>query len=247
MILTAAVLLAGSAWLLLMPSRRRRLARISGSSTRAAGRVRPRMTDPVPLRLLSVAAGSTVAVVVGGLWGLLAGATLAVGFPILVGRLEPASERRRREELQRQASAAADLLGACLASGASLPVSAHAVARALGTPLQEPLDALVRALHLGEDPVRAWRELARVPGLGALGRAAARSQASGAPLAQLLPGIADDLRREDRARAETAARAAGVRAVAPLAACFLPAFLLLGVVPIVVSLALPLLAGGPSG
>ena len=44
--------------------------------------------------------------------------------------------------------------------------------------------------------------------------------------------------RRDRQRAvEVAAQAAGVRAVAPLAACFLPAFLLLGVVPVVASLA----------
>jgi hypothetical protein len=32
-----------------------------------------------------------------------------------------------------------------------------------------------------------------------------------------------------------------VRSVAPLAACFLPAFLLIGIVPVVASLALPFL------
>ena len=43
---------------------------------------------------------------------------------------------------------------------------------------------------------------------------------------------------------DAAARAAGVRAVGPLAAAFLPAFLMIGVVPVVVSLALPFLATG---
>jgi hypothetical protein len=36
---------------------------------------------------------------------------------------------------------------------------------------------------------------------------------------------------------QAAARAAGVRVVAPLALCFLPAYLVIGVVPIVASLA----------
>jgi hypothetical protein len=36
---------------------------------------------------------------------------------------------------------------------------------------------------------------------------------------------------------EVAARSAGVRSVAPLAACYLPAFILLGIVPVVASMA----------
>ena len=39
------------------------------------------------------------------------------------------------------------------------------------------------------------------------------------------------------------ARRAGVQAVGPLAACFLPAFVLVGVVPVVVGVAQALLAG----
>jgi hypothetical protein len=53
--------------------------------------------------------------------------------------------------------------------------------------------------------------------------------------------VAEDQRDEARSRAEAAARAAGVRSVAPLVACFLPAFILIGIVPVVASLALPLL------
>jgi hypothetical protein len=46
-----------------------------------------------------------------------------------------------------------------------------------------------------------------------------------------------ELRREHQRRVERAARSAGVKAVIPLAVCFLPAFFALGVVPIVASLA----------
>jgi pilus assembly protein TadC len=56
-------------------------------------------------------------------------------------------------------------------------------------------------------------------------------------LVDVLPVIAEELRRDARVRAEAAARSAGVRAVLPLVACFLPAFLLIGVVPVVASLA----------
>jgi hypothetical protein len=47
--------------------------------------------------------------------------------------------------------------------------------------------------------------------------------------------LAGDLRRRRRAAAEQRARSVGVRAAAPLGLCFLPAFVLIGVVPSVVS------------
>ena len=90
-------------------------------------------------------------------------------------------------------------------------------------------------------PVSAWSALGADECLRPMARAAARSAETGAPLAQLLSAVAEDQRDESRARAEAMARAAGVRSVAPLAACFLPAFLLIGIVPVVASLALPLL------
>jgi len=71
----------------------------------------------------------------------------------------------------------------------------------------------------------------------------ARSARSGAPLADVLSDVADDLRLARTRDVQVAARAAGVRAVGPLAACFLPAYLLLGVVPVVASLASDALHG----
>lgn len=194
-----------------------------------------------------IIAGIGVALSVGGLVGIVIGVLVAVVGPRLLGRLESRGSRDRREALHRQSADCADLLAACLVSGAPLASSVDAVGRALGAPIDQPLRALVIAINLGADPVEAWTGLAAEPGLAALSRAAARSSDSGAPLADLLPGIADDLRREARLEAEAAARAAGVKAVAPLAACFLPAFLLLGVIPVVVSIAMPFLRDGMFG
>jgi Flp pilus assembly protein TadB len=237
-----AMVFAVSAVLVALPaSSRRRLRALFTEPDDRATQSRPGLSDPRVVRIVSAVGGLGIAVSVGGIWGWGSGLAIAVGAPIAVGRLESRRDRQRREAMERQGADAADLLAACLASGAPISPSAAAVARALGDPIAQPLGTLVASLSLGADPVDAWRALMHQPGMEALSRAVARSLESGAPLAQTLPGIAEDLRRATRGQVEAAARAAGVRAVAPLAACFLPAFLLVGVVPIVASLAIPFL------
>lgn len=210
-----------------------------------APRQRPRSALALPsrvvLRLASVGVGVVIALLIGGAVGIAAGAALALLGPRLLGRMESRAQRQRRESLERQAPAASDLLAACLVAGATPADAARAVAQAFGDPIASPLRRLTGALDLGADPASAWGALAVDAPLRPIARAAARSSETGAPLAALLAAVADDQRDEARARAEAMARAAGVRSVAPLAACFLPAFLLLGIIPVVASLALPLL------
>ena len=90
-------------------------------------------------------------------------------------------------------------------------------------------------LRLGADPALVWSEVARDDALAPLARAVSRSQQTGAPLAALLPRVADQARAEHRGRAEARIRTAAVRLTAPLGVAFLPAFVLLGVVPVVAS------------
>lgn len=228
MTLLAALAAGFATWLLIRPPRRR-----------------PRRGATLPrravMRVACAGLGIVVAVLAGGILGVAAGAVVALLTPLLLTRLESRAQRHRRESLERQAPAAADLMAACLASGATPVDAARAVSTALGDPIAECLGRLTGALDLGADPSRAWAALATDPPLRPLARAAARSAETGAPLASLLAAVADDQRDEARARAEATARASGVKAVAPLAACFLPAFLLIGIVPVVASLALPLL------
>lgn len=225
--------------------RPRRLHRLHRDSP-ARARVRLDLGKPSVARALCAAVGLVMAIAWGGLVGIGMGMAVAVIGPIALGRLESKAARQRRDALQRQVAECADLLSACLASGAPLTSAAVATARALGRPIDRPLLALADALALGADPVAAWRSLEAEEALAPLARAAARSAESGAPLSAVLVGLADDLRRHQRGVADAAARAAGVRAVGPLAAAFLPAFLLIGVVPVVVSLALPFLASTPT-
>jgi Flp pilus assembly protein TadB len=106
-------------------------------------------------------------------------------------------------------------------------------------PLADDLRAAVRATRLGVPPRVAWAPLL-VPGnpppVRALARAVVRSTDTGSAPAAILRTVADDARAAARSAADVAARRAGVVAVLPLGLCFLPAFVLLGVVPLVVSL-----------
>lgn len=235
------VVLAVLAWT--APRRRQPLPGLLGRTALASPTRVPRLSQHTVFRLAAALCGLGVCLAVKQWWAVVAGIAIAMLGPRLLAKLESRSDRERRQALHRQSADCADLLAACLASGAPVTTAVDAVARSLGEPIALPLRSLVTEMLLGADGRLAWGTLAHDPGLGPLARAVVRSMESGAPLAQLLPGIADDLRREVAREAQAAARSAGVRAVAPLAACFLPAFFLLGVVPVVVSLVLPFISG----
>jgi pilus assembly protein TadC len=55
------------------------------------------------------------------------------------------------------------------------------------------------------------------------------------PVAEIVRGVADELRRERGARLRERSQRVGVRTAAPLGLCFLPAFFLIGIVPTVVA------------
>ncbi|MDP1878417.1 MAG: type II secretion system F family protein [Actinomycetota bacterium] len=202
-----------------------------------------RLSRPALARLSAAVAAISAFLLLGGHVGIAAALALWLGVPRLAGRLESRASRDRKARLLAQAPVLADLLAATLASGAAVDAAVGAVAGAVGEPAAGALRPVTGALALGADPVRAWSSLAGDPALGAVADAFARSAASGASLASVLARVADDARREHAAAVEVAARSAGVRAVLPLAACFLPAFLLLGVVPVVAALATGTLTG----
>jgi len=66
------------------------------------------------------------------------------------------------------------------------------------------------------------------------GRAVVRAADSGAPVADALANLADDLRRDRLIDADEVARRVAVRSAGPLGLCFLPAFVLVGVTPTVI-------------
>lgn len=87
------------------------------------------------------------------------------------------------------------------------------------------------ALLAGTDAPAAWSALAEDEATAPLAAAVIRAGRTGAPAAATVARAAHELREAASAALLTEVHAVGVRATAPLAACFLPAFVLLGVLP----------------
>jgi pilus assembly protein TadC len=186
-------------------------------------------------RLLALACGVMAGVGVGGRAGVAAGAVL-VG--VLWWALPRVAAARAATALRRAAAGlpdAADLLAAALRAGAPPGQAAGVVGTAVAGPVGERLARVGRALRLGDTPAQAWAHIADLPGGERMARAAVRSADSGSALARALSRLADELRAARAAEADAAARRAGVLVVLPLGLCFLPAFLLAGVVPVVIA------------
>jgi Flp pilus assembly protein TadB len=171
---------------------------------------------------------------VGGALGLAVAMAVGVTVWVVLGRTEDPSVVRRREELLADLPTAVDLLGSCLDAGAAPASALVSVSRALGGPVAGELLAIHHRLEVGVDPVQVWRSVAAHPQLSPLGRAIGRAHETGAPVAVAVHRLAEELRDRARAEVETRARSIEVKAAAPLGLCLLPAFVVLGVVPMVV-------------
>lgn len=177
--------------------------------------------------------------VVGGLPGAVLGLAAALGGPRVLSRLEDHDAREEAELLQ-QLPLALDLLSACLAGGGSLSDALGSVSRAVGGPCGARLARVARALAVGTPPAEAFGELGRAGAGASAGRALCRASEGGTPVAGAVSRVAEDARRRARVTARKRARRAGVMAAGPLTTCFLPAFLLIGIVPCVIGVAAPL-------
>jgi Flp pilus assembly protein TadB len=204
--------------------RRQRRGRLGAGRLRSAWR----------LRVAALLAGAATAGLLGGWSGAAAGAVAAVVLCWAAGR-RPSEARGEREAAAADLPIAVDLLAAALRAGAPPARAAEVVGEALGGPLGRRLARVGTALRLGAGPEEAWVPLSGITGADRLRRAAVRSADSGAAMTGSLGRLADDLRAARSARAEAGAQRLGVLVVLPLGLCFLPAFLLTGVVPVVVA------------
>lgn len=186
--------------------------------------------------LWAVLAGLAGAVFLGGPLAPVAGLVAAVAVWVVAGRAEPPAVRRRREEARADLPHVVGLLAAALRSGAATGVAVDVVRAALPGAAADRLAPVAARLALGADPLRVWEGLAADDALGPLGRALARSQTTGAPVVRTVERLADELAATARAEVEDRARAIGVKAALPLGLCLLPAFVLIGIVPLVAGL-----------
>ena len=105
-------------------------------------------------------------------------------------------------------------------------------------------------LALGADPAVAWAAPPDQPAssvdpqIDALLRLARRSSVSGVALAEAVAALAAQCRQDAAHTAAAAAERAGALIAGPLGLCFLPAFVCLGIIPVVAGLAGDVLQSG---
>jgi pilus assembly protein TadC len=144
------------------------------------------------------------------------------------------------------AASSFDLLTACLRSGMAVSTAASATAASAPAPLAQVLRRAADLLALGAEPAAAWSDQTGPADstVDALLRLARRSASSGAALAQGISELADESRREAGDAATAAAERASVLIAGPLGLCYLPAFVCLGIIPVVAGLAGDVLGSG---
>lgn len=186
--------------------------------------------------LLCVLAGAGTATQTGGLLAPFLTAAVIVGMWVAIARLELPGVRAEREAARRDLAPLIELLAAGLTAGSPPGQALDIACLALPGAAADRLRVVRAQLALGADPERAWSEATNDSVLAPLARSMARAQRTGAPIADTISRLAADLAEQARARVEERARAVGVKAAVPLGLCLLPAFLLIGIVPVAASL-----------
>ena len=230
--------LSVAAALLVAPGRghaRRRLAALVGPRE-------PRRTwlgTATKPAIVGVSVGALPMIAAGWPSGVLLG-------PLLGGAAFVGCQRFLRQRALRQAAGPADplllascwdLLAACLRGGLPVPSAVAAIAAEVPGAAGPALRQTAELIALGADPVQAWAPALKHPATARLARGARRTARSGAALAGVAENLANEVRASADDLAEARAQRAAVAVTGPLGLCFLPAFICIGVVPVVVGLA----------
>ena len=186
---------------------------------------------------------------VGGAVGLLIG--MALPFPGIVlapllcalgvrvpAILEGRARRRRRAAADAQVPQLLDLLAAASSAGLSGQLALRRSAEAVGGPLAEELSGALDAIDLGgrwRDELASVADRLDLPDLRRTVAALSRTDTLGASLSDATAELAASVRSARRAAVTERARTAPVKMLFPLVFLVLPAFLLLTVVPVLLT------------
>ncbi|MDO5735572.1 MAG: type II secretion system F family protein [Propionibacteriaceae bacterium] len=237
--MTATVLIVAALWVA-VPDPRLQLRRLDTShetpTVRGTRWVRGRQGAPaLRVRVLLGALASVLVLVAlptitGVAAGLAALAVVVLGLGWLPARLAP------NGTVQKELADTVELLAVCLSAGAPMRHAVEVVADVAEDATATILAKVSGQLTMGVAEPQAWLELADDDVWGGVARDVARSARSGTSLVEVLHVHADEARLVAQEQALQRARTAGVRSVVPLMACFLPAFVLVGVLPIIAGL-----------
>jgi pilus assembly protein TadC len=192
----------------------------------------------------------SIAAIAGGLVVWTYGGPLRLTAPLIAVLAALALRRLRTQPLNavtvagpRSLALTLDLIGSALSAGLPPETAIATVADCIdavpGTSLAsaiEPLRQVGRLIYWGAEPAEAWNHAERHPGYEAVAAAGRRCADSGARLATALGAAAIELRAQRHEATTARAGRVGVWSLLPLGLCFLPAFICLGVLPVIVGL-----------
>lgn len=239
-----AVICLGLSVALLVPSPAGRLRRLRAPAARPVpGWLHRILRDGTGMawrrRLgIGAAVGVAAAVLLSGPWALPLGAGTAAVTVVALGWVRvthPAHERLRRE-----LPTTLELIAACVEAGSPPAVAIDVVAGVVAPTTRDYLTRISARLRIGVPAAEAWLAEVDHPVWGGVARDLARTAKSGTAVESALRVHAEEMRRRSHEQATRAARAVGVKSVMPLMICFLPAFIAVGIVPIIAGLALDL-------
>ncbi len=148
------------------------------------------------------------------------------------------ADRRRRAAVDAEIPQLLDLLAAGSSAGLAAPLALRRATEGLAGPLADEVRATVRAVDLGarwRDELEALADRLDLPDLRRAVAALTRTESLGASLAQATSELAAAVRQARRAATSERARTAPVKMLFPLVFLVLPAFLLLTVVPVLLT------------
>jgi Flp pilus assembly protein TadB len=188
----------------------------------------------VGMKVLAAAAATSIALAVAPPTAMLAGAAAFRIPDIAIAR----AAKRRSAAADREIPVLLDLLAVATSAGLPAQLAFRRAVEAAEGPLADDIRPVLNATDLGgrwRDELRTVSDRLDLPDLRRLVGTLARSETLGSPLSDELERLAGDVREARRARATERARAAPVKMLFPLVFLVLPAFLLLTVVPVLVT------------
>lgn len=232
-VVLAALAAAVAAWLILPPSSSA-LSRLRPARQAAGRRGGPEPMLGLASRMLAgIGTGAMALLVLPGAAGILVAGVAGPAAAVVLGRLPRRTDVRL---LTIELPEALEFLAVCLDAGQPVGHAVTAVAKVSPEATRSLLEGVAAQVALGRAGPSAWEDLRGHRVWGRVAADIARAERSGTGLADVLRMHAEDGRRDAGDLAVKEARKVGVRSVVPLMACFLPAFILVGVVPIVAGL-----------
>ena len=154
------------------------------------------------------------------------------------GRRPGRRHRRRLAAIDAEIPQLLDLLAAGSSAGLAAPLALRRAVDGLAGPLADEVRATVRSVDLGarwRDELEGLADRLDLPDLRRTVAALTRTETLGASLAEATAELAASVRQARRAATAERARTAPVKMLFPLVFLVLPAFLLLTVVPVLLT------------